>query len=154
MSKLSSTLCSSPSFRCTTNMLVCLEWRGEALVGWLTLFLLLDDLFKVHKLKPNVKWRQAFEIYLKTMPPYYLMVKQHSSIGFSSSKCSPGRINVLTSGCCCFSSSLTALKKGTEDDGCAPSDGREHGLWPELQRHLLPEEAQPTGKFPFHQQHQ
>lgn len=34
----------------------------------------LDDLFKVHKLKPNVKWRQAFEIYLKTMPPYYLMV--------------------------------------------------------------------------------
>uniref|UniRef100_A0A674NBP6 Integrator complex subunit 6 like n=1 Tax=Takifugu rubripes TaxID=31033 RepID=A0A674NBP6_TAKRU len=34
---------------------------------------LLDDLFKVHKLKPNVKWRQAFEIYLKTMPPYYLM---------------------------------------------------------------------------------
>lgn len=82
MSKLSSTLCSSPSFRCTTDMLVCLEWRGEALVGWLTLFLLLDDLFKVHKLKPNVKWRQAFEIYLKTMPPYYLMVTQHSSIGF------------------------------------------------------------------------
>ncbi|XP_035017213.2 integrator complex subunit 6 [Hippoglossus stenolepis] len=34
---------------------------------------LLDDLFKVHKLKPNLKWRQALEIYLKTMPPYYLM---------------------------------------------------------------------------------
>ncbi|KAM7418099.1 hypothetical protein PAMA_017643 [Pampus argenteus] len=34
---------------------------------------LLDDLFKVHKLKPNLKWRQSFEIYLKTMPPYYLM---------------------------------------------------------------------------------
>ncbi|XP_060904853.1 integrator complex subunit 6 [Labrus mixtus] len=34
---------------------------------------LLDDLFKVHKLKPNLKWRQAFEMYLKTMPPYYLM---------------------------------------------------------------------------------
>ncbi|XP_020485410.2 integrator complex subunit 6 [Labrus bergylta] len=33
----------------------------------------LDDLFKVHKLKPNLKWRQAFEMYLKTMPPYYLM---------------------------------------------------------------------------------
>uniref|UniRef100_H3BYE9 Integrator complex subunit 6 like n=1 Tax=Tetraodon nigroviridis TaxID=99883 RepID=H3BYE9_TETNG len=41
---------------------------------------LLDDLFKVHKLKPNVKWRQAFEIYLKTMPPYYLMVNQCFSI--------------------------------------------------------------------------
>uniref|UniRef100_A0A674MFL8 Integrator complex subunit 6 like n=1 Tax=Takifugu rubripes TaxID=31033 RepID=A0A674MFL8_TAKRU len=39
---------------------------------------LLDDLFKVHKLKPNVKWRQAFEIYLKTMPPYYLMAKLES----------------------------------------------------------------------------
>ncbi|XP_047190356.1 integrator complex subunit 6 isoform X2 [Scophthalmus maximus] len=34
---------------------------------------LLDDLFKVHKLKPNLKWRQALELYLKTMPPYYLM---------------------------------------------------------------------------------
>ncbi|XP_028315735.1 integrator complex subunit 6 isoform X2 [Gouania willdenowi] len=34
---------------------------------------LLDDLFKVHKLKPNLKWRQAFEMYLNTMPPYYLL---------------------------------------------------------------------------------
>ncbi|XP_035767125.1 integrator complex subunit 6 isoform X1 [Neolamprologus brichardi] len=34
---------------------------------------LLDDFFKVHKLKPNLKWRQAFEMYLKTMPPYYLL---------------------------------------------------------------------------------
>ncbi|XP_075368832.1 integrator complex subunit 6-like isoform X3 [Mycteria americana] len=34
---------------------------------------LLDDLFKVHKLKPNLKWRQAFDNYLKTMPPYYLL---------------------------------------------------------------------------------
>ncbi|XP_039622134.1 integrator complex subunit 6 [Polypterus senegalus] len=34
---------------------------------------LLDDLFKVHKLKPNLKWRQAFEAYLKTMPPYFLL---------------------------------------------------------------------------------
>ncbi|XP_075797136.1 integrator complex subunit 6-like isoform X2 [Pelodiscus sinensis] len=34
---------------------------------------LLDDLFKVHKLKPNLKWRQAFDSYLKTMPPYYLL---------------------------------------------------------------------------------
>ncbi|XP_061757669.1 integrator complex subunit 6 isoform X1 [Nerophis ophidion] len=34
---------------------------------------LLDDLFKVHKLKPNLKWRQAFEMYLKTMPPYFLL---------------------------------------------------------------------------------
>lgn len=33
-----------------------------------------DDLFKVHKLKPNLKWRQALETYLKTMPPYYLLV--------------------------------------------------------------------------------
>ncbi|KAL2077182.1 hypothetical protein ACEWY4_026686 [Coilia grayii] len=34
---------------------------------------LLDDLFKVHKLKPNLKWRQAFDIYLKSMPPYFLL---------------------------------------------------------------------------------
>ncbi|CAN9514731.1 unnamed protein product [Ophioblennius macclurei] len=34
---------------------------------------LLDDLFKVHKLKANLKWRQAFEMYLKTMPPYFLL---------------------------------------------------------------------------------
>nr|XP_015219952.1 PREDICTED: integrator complex subunit 6 isoform X1 [Lepisosteus oculatus] len=33
---------------------------------------LLDDLFKVHKLKPTLKWRQSFENYLKTMPPYYI----------------------------------------------------------------------------------
>ncbi|KTG31770.1 hypothetical protein cypCar_00016460, partial [Cyprinus carpio] len=31
------------------------------------------DLFKVHKLKPNLKWRQAFEMYLKSMPPYFLL---------------------------------------------------------------------------------
>ncbi|XP_053329777.1 integrator complex subunit 6-like [Spea bombifrons] len=34
---------------------------------------LLDDLFKVHKLKPTLKWRQSFENYLKTMPPYFLL---------------------------------------------------------------------------------
>ncbi|XP_032705208.1 integrator complex subunit 6-like isoform X4 [Lontra canadensis] len=34
---------------------------------------LLDDLFKVHKLKANLKWRQAFDSYLKTLPPYYLL---------------------------------------------------------------------------------
>eukprot|EP00064_Thunnus_orientalis_P011622 superscaffoldBa00001693_g11653 len=39
---------------------------------------LLDDLFKVHKLKPNLKWRQSFEMYLKTMPPYYLLAKIES----------------------------------------------------------------------------
>ncbi|KAM9041336.1 integrator complex subunit 6-like isoform 10-T10 [Megaptera novaeangliae] len=39
---------------------------------------LLDDLFKVHKLKPNVKWRQAFDSYLKTLPPYYLLTKLES----------------------------------------------------------------------------
>uniref|UniRef100_A0A3Q2YJK3 Integrator complex subunit 6 n=1 Tax=Hippocampus comes TaxID=109280 RepID=A0A3Q2YJK3_HIPCM len=33
---------------------------------------LLDDLIKVHKFKPTLKWRQSFENYLKTMPPYYI----------------------------------------------------------------------------------
>lgn len=40
-----------------------------------SLILLTDDLFKVHKLKPNLKWRQAFEMYLKSMPPYFLLVR-------------------------------------------------------------------------------
>ncbi|XP_014304786.1 integrator complex subunit 6 isoform X2 [Myotis lucifugus] len=39
---------------------------------------LLDDLFKVHKAKPTLKWRQSFESYLKTMPPYYLGAKIES----------------------------------------------------------------------------
>lgn len=39
------------------------------------LFLLnADDLIKVHKFKPTIKWRQSFENYLKTMPPYYIGV--------------------------------------------------------------------------------
>ncbi|KAJ3592536.1 hypothetical protein NHX12_007663 [Muraenolepis orangiensis] len=33
---------------------------------------LLDDLIKVHKFKATIKWRQSFESYLKTMPPYYI----------------------------------------------------------------------------------
>ncbi|KAL0985605.1 hypothetical protein UPYG_G00159340 [Umbra pygmaea] len=33
---------------------------------------LLDDLIRVHKFKPPLKWRQLFENYLKTMPPYYI----------------------------------------------------------------------------------
>uniref|UniRef100_A0A8C3B9F9 Integrator complex subunit 6 n=1 Tax=Cairina moschata TaxID=8855 RepID=A0A8C3B9F9_CAIMO len=39
---------------------------------------LLDDLFKVHKAKPTLKWLQSFESYLKTMPPYYLGAKIES----------------------------------------------------------------------------
>lgn len=37
-------------------------------------FLSTDDLIKVHKFKPTLKWRQSFENYLKTMPPYYIGV--------------------------------------------------------------------------------
>ncbi|XP_033637328.1 integrator complex subunit 6-like isoform X1 [Asterias rubens] len=32
---------------------------------------LLDDLFKVHRLKPSPMWRQAFENYLRDVPSYY-----------------------------------------------------------------------------------
>lgn len=38
------------------------------------LFIFEDDLIKVHKFKPTIKWRQSFENYLKTMPPYYIGV--------------------------------------------------------------------------------
>ncbi|TRZ02750.1 hypothetical protein DNTS_005429 [Danionella cerebrum] len=33
---------------------------------------LLDDLIIEHKFKPPVKWRQSFEDYLKSVPPYYI----------------------------------------------------------------------------------
>ncbi|ELU15043.1 hypothetical protein CAPTEDRAFT_170208 [Capitella teleta] len=32
---------------------------------------LIDELYKVHKMKPTPKWRQQFDGYLKTMPVYY-----------------------------------------------------------------------------------
>lgn len=32
---------------------------------------LLDELFKVHKLKPTPQWRQRFDSYIKAMPGYY-----------------------------------------------------------------------------------
>ncbi|GFS17945.1 DEAD/H (Asp-Glu-Ala-Asp/His) box polypeptide 26 (DDX26), mRNA protein [Elysia marginata] len=32
---------------------------------------LLEELFKVHNMKPNQQWRQRFESYLKSMPGYY-----------------------------------------------------------------------------------
>ena len=33
-----------------------------------------DELFKVHKLKPNQSWRHQFDSYLKTIPVYYAAV--------------------------------------------------------------------------------
>lgn len=55
-----------------------LDTDADAIISQTAHFLLLpaDDFFKVHKLKPNLKWRQAFEMYLKTMPPYYLLVNE------------------------------------------------------------------------------
>ncbi|XP_018009540.1 integrator complex subunit 6 [Hyalella azteca] len=32
---------------------------------------LLEDLFKTHRQKPSKEWRQQFDTYLRTMPPYY-----------------------------------------------------------------------------------
>jgi len=32
---------------------------------------LLDDLFRIHRLKPTNEWRTQFHSYLRTMPPYY-----------------------------------------------------------------------------------
>ncbi|KAM8977603.1 integrator complex subunit 6 [Pelodytes ibericus] len=40
--------------------------------NYLVLLPLLDELFKIHKAKPSLKWRQTFENYLKSMPPYYI----------------------------------------------------------------------------------
>jgi len=32
---------------------------------------LLDDLFRIHRLKPTNEWKAQFGMYLSTMPPYY-----------------------------------------------------------------------------------
>lgn len=39
-------------------------------------YYILDELFKVHKLKPTPQWRQRFDNYIKTMPGYYAQVWQ------------------------------------------------------------------------------
>lgn len=35
----------------------------------------------MHKFKPTIKWRQSFENYLKTMPPYYIGVNSFVLFG-------------------------------------------------------------------------
>lgn len=35
---------------------------------------LLDELFRVHRLRPTTEWRGHFANYLRTMPPYYAAV--------------------------------------------------------------------------------
>lgn len=32
---------------------------------------LVDELFRVQKLKPNGEWRAQFAMYVSSMPPYY-----------------------------------------------------------------------------------
>lgn len=38
---------------------------------------LLDELFKVHRLKPNNEWRTQFQNYMRTMPAYYAAVSSN-----------------------------------------------------------------------------
>lgn len=35
---------------------------------------LLDELFRIHRLRPTTEWRGHFANYLRTMPPYYATV--------------------------------------------------------------------------------
>ena len=35
---------------------------------------LLDELFRIHRLRPTAEWRGQFANYLRTMPPYYAAV--------------------------------------------------------------------------------
>lgn len=39
---------------------------------------LLDELFRVHRLRPTADWRGHFANYLRTMPPYYAAVRQRA----------------------------------------------------------------------------
>lgn len=37
---------------------------------------LLDELFRIHRLRPAAEWRAQFATYLRTMPPYYAAVSR------------------------------------------------------------------------------
>lgn len=44
------------------------------------LFFLIDELVKVHKMKPPQKWKERFDNYLSTMPSYYAGVCSCSGV--------------------------------------------------------------------------
>lgn len=97
--------------------------------------ILLDDLFKLHKAKPPLKWRQLFENYLKTMPPYYIGVSGFYFLVLSNLKyfCSPAFFGAEFS----FFAYFSASKKSTTNDGSSKPHSREHGIWIKLQHRLL-----------------
>ena len=35
---------------------------------------LIDDLVKIHRMKPTKEWKNNFDNYLRNMPPYYITV--------------------------------------------------------------------------------
>lgn len=110
-------------------------------------FIFQDDLIKVHKFKPTIKWRQSFENYLKTMPPYYIGVNWFSLFTlifiWSSLNQNRNTSQILHKNYCCDLSAVP--EESSEDHGSTKPAGWQHGVWPQLQCGLLPEETQSTG---------
>lgn len=85
-------------------------------------------MIKVHKFKPTIKWRQSFENYLKTMPPYYIGVSGLIIMGFFVVVV----VNVQSCGCTVLTAVLfsQSLRKALRIMG-APNllaDNLEYGL--------------------------
>lgn len=107
-------------------------------------FIFQDDLIKVHKFKPTIKWRQSFENYLKTMPPYYIGVNRFSLFNLIYLFDRNRNISkILHKNYCCDLSAVP--EESSEDHGSTKPAGWQHGVWPQLQCGLLPEETQSTG---------
>ncbi|XP_076454047.1 integrator complex subunit 6-like isoform X2 [Babylonia areolata] len=67
---------------------------------------LLDELFKVHKLKPTPQWREKFEKYLKSMPGYYAVPLRRALGRMGAPNLIPENIDT-----CLSYSVITYLKK-------------------------------------------
>ena len=77
---------------------------------------LLDDLFKVHRLKPTPEWRNLFQSYLKTMPAYYAGVCFCFDTLFNLKKILKFYFKAITKSSCkngCTKSVSTNINSGT-----------------------------------------
>lgn len=101
-----------------------------------------DDLIKVHKFKPTLKWRQSFENYLKTMPPYYIGVCGQSYFWTLSFLHFIWKKRWVYRRCARLS---TVPEESAENYGSTKPAGGQHGVRTELQRGVLPEETQSAG---------
>lgn len=111
-------------------------------LAFVCFLIIADDLIKVHKFKPTLKWRQSFENYLKTMPPYYYTVSRLGIIAYLYVWHRLINTLKLRSHFCVLP---TVFEESSENHGRTKPVGWQHGIRPELQRGVVFEEAQSTG---------